>query len=784
MKCKMFLVVAAVCLFIAAASVSMAQAKPAPFFPVGVWFEGQPQAADYPADPEGAQKYYDRCFKDLKAHGFNAVAVPNCPRDLWETLLASAQKNDIKVALEVGPLEAMVTRSPEPTDAEVEAAVSEMKNLIGKYSSLLSYQVCDEIGMNAVGPWLRVKRAIEKVDPEHPIFCCFNDSAVLNETTKRESLVQALYDIYPIYVGSKEQSIGDFMKALDFFTEASRTANQWQVLQSFAKPGVWRYPTSEELRSMTYLSLANGAKGMFYFLYQTMPKHWEKLEGLVDAAGKPTPCYTTATALAKEMKKLSPLLLSLKNDGKKLSINGDARVGSFTDSRGNRVLIVASTTPGSEVKARVQIEEKARWKDALTGESFTSENGTLEVPLGPGCGRVLVAKASKQQTAAKVSVKNGLPDQIVPECFGVNIHFDGDEDTQVKQIADAGFKFIRMDLAWHRIEKEKGKLDWSGHDGLMTALGRYGIRAVYIVDYGNPLYSGKPDERMAPSDDEYRKAYVNFARTAAKRYKGKGVIWEIWNEPNGAFWQPYSPENYVKAARAAAQAIKEEDPSATVIGPALAYSGHPFLDEIVKLGALEVFDAISVHPYRPNELSPETVMPDYKNLRNMFDAAAPKGKFLPIISGEWGYTTVNMSYEMQAQYIVRELLVNMLSGVKLSIWYDWHDDGTNPKEGEHNFGTVKWDFTPKPSYTAVQNMTRQLKGYRLVRRLKTPSENDFVLVFSDGKEYKLDAWTTGDAHPVSLKVDALAVTISEMLGNRKKGEIKDGNLNLTISKSP
>ncbi|MCX7598949.1 MAG: hypothetical protein N2512_08800, partial [Armatimonadetes bacterium] len=68
----------------------------APCFPIGVWFEGWPAAADYPSDPKGAEKYYDRCFADLAAHGLNSVAVPNCPENLWETLLRSAERHGIK----------------------------------------------------------------------------------------------------------------------------------------------------------------------------------------------------------------------------------------------------------------------------------------------------------------------------------------------------------------------------------------------------------------------------------------------------------------------------------------------------------------------------------------------------------------------------------------------------------------------------------------------------------------------------------------------------------------
>lgn len=45
-----------------------------------------------------------------------------------------------------------------------------------------------------------------------------------------------------------------------------------------------------------------------------------------------------------------------------------------------------------------------------------------------------------------------------------------------------------------------------------------------------------------------------------------------------------------------------------------------------------------------------------------------------------------------------------MNDVPLSIWYDWHDDGQDPKEKEHNFGTVTWDYQPKPAYLAAQTL--------------------------------------------------------------------------------
>ena len=142
---------------------------------------------------------------------------------------------------------------------------------------------------------------------------------------------------------------------------------------------------------MTYLSLAAGAKGVFDFIYQSMPQHPQKLEGLIDPQGAPTAMYGPASDLAKELRRLAPLLMSLKPNGPGTA-QGDFRVGSFKDGSGHPVLIVASARPGAAVNVQVAVDSDAPWKDALTGESFTPQGKVLSLALSPGSGKVFAQR--------------------------------------------------------------------------------------------------------------------------------------------------------------------------------------------------------------------------------------------------------------------------------------------------------------------------------------------------------------------------------------------------------
>ena len=98
-----------------------------------------------------------------------------------------------------------------------------------------------------------------------------------------------------------------------------------------------------------------------------------------------------------------------------------------------------------------------------------------------------------------------------------------------------------------------------------------------------------------------------------------------------------------------------------------------------------------------------------------------RANVVEIYSGEWGYTATAVSPEVQGTYIARMYLSNLVAGVPLTIWYDWHDDGTDPKEGEHHFGTTLHEYRedkdlvydPKPAYLAARTVSSALKGFKV-----------------------------------------------------------------------
>jgi len=398
-----------------------------------------------------------------------------------------------------------------------------------------------------------------------------------------------------------------------------------------------------------------------------------------------------------------------------------------------------------------------------------------------------------------------FPPLTVPEGVGVNIHFTTGHERDLDLIAAAGIKFVRMDFGWESTERERGRYDWTAYDTLTAGLERRGMRALYILDYSHPLYesraastnpiSGQPEAGAvrSPQTPESVAAFARWAGAAAKHFQGRRVIWEIWNEPNIFFWRP-KPDvrQYTALAMATVKAVRDADPSATIIGPATSGFPWEFLESFFKAGALEHLDAVSVHPYRDYAKGPETAAADYERLRQLMERYVPESKRgkLPILSGEWGYSsaTKGVSLEKQANFAARQQLGNLLAGVPISIWYDWKNDGPDPGEHEHNFGLVGTDLQPKPAYTALQTLTRELAGGSISHRLSTTNAADFLLVFTNRAGLtKLAAWTTGQPTTPTLKLAGpgpASLTALNLDGTSNRLTVANSVLSLPLSQSP
>jgi polysaccharide biosynthesis protein PslG len=382
----------------------------------------------------------------------------------------------------------------------------------------------------------------------------------------------------------------------------------------------------------------------------------------------------------------------------------------------------------------------------------------------------------------------------IPDGFGVNIHFRQPPPGELEQIKDTGFRWIRTDLVWSGTETKRGVYDFSAYDPLIQGLDREHMHAMLILCYGNPLY----DHGLSPHTGAGRQAFTRWALAAVHHFRGHGILWEIYNEPNYAlFWHPkVNPQDYIRLALQVGEAVKENDPGEMMVGPASATVDLRFLAECFRAGLLNYWSAVTVHPYRQQD--PETVWLDYYAVRWLIAKYAPHAKKIPIIPSEWGYSSRwkwdGMNQQMQARMLAREFLTDIADGVPITFWYDWQNDNGDPKDTEGHFGLVsrvggkngQVRFQPKLSAEAVKAVVGALSGFTFQRELPVKQKGDYVLVFRRGDQTRLAAWTMR-AKPHAVQVEGVEgrFEILNMMGTKIRSlRARRHRLTLSVGSEP
>lgn len=323
--------------------------------------------------------------------------------------------------------------------------------------------------------------------------------------------------------------------------------------------------------------------------------------------------------------------------------------------------------------------------------------------------------------------------RLLGDSIAVNTHFGAGAPVDravLAKLRAAGVRLLRNDLRWEAVEQRPGQYDFEStlYDDFVTAASAAGLEILFILDYGNRLY-GPP---QAVVDDTGREAFAAFARAAASRYRGRGVAWEIWNEPNlPMFWggSGIRPDvrEYGRLVAATVTAIRAVDPTVPIAIGA-AYTGFPdlvrfiggvpgveFLSELLTADAPANATALTFHPYRAEP--PETVEATVSALRN---AMTQSGRSFTLWCGEWGYSTYDpqapatnvntlpaVSLKRQASYVARVFLTNFRLGIEKTVWYQAIDP-PNPDPGnmEDHFGLLHADGSEKPAYIALATLSR------------------------------------------------------------------------------
>jgi hypothetical protein len=330
-------------------------------------------------------------------------------------------------------------------------------------------------------------------------------------------------------------------------------------------------------------------------------------------------------------------------------------------------------------------------------------------------------------------------------------------ERNIESLKQAGIASIRDEVGWGAIEREKGKLAMPAQfDAYVRTAAGEGLNVLLILDYANGFY----DDGDRPRSPEAIEGFCRYAEFVVRHF-GKDVrLYEIWNEWDIGIGMPErynkggSAQDYFNLLKAVYPRIKAADPGVTVIAGASTSGAvkKGWLEDVVKLGALDSCDAISIHSYNYNDRFPDrgpeacsAWMTGVQAMLRRYN----EGRDVPFYVTEMGWPTHVGKHgtdpELAASYLARLYLLARTSPSFAGIWwYDFQDDGWNPQYNEDNFGLVRPDLTPKPSYHVMRDIAPVVAGGEFIGRVDVKDENLRILRFKVGSKDCWALWSADD----------------------------------------
>lgn len=302
-----------------------------------------------------------------------------------------------------------------------------------------------------------------------------------------------------------------------------------------------------------------------------------------------------------------------------------------------------------------------------------------------------------------------------------------DVERAAQLMQEAGIQSVRMDFNWDMLNPTREEWKFDDYDKVVQIALKHNLEFLGILDYVSWWASSAQNSQdwrvrlySEPLNDY---DFARYTYEVVNHFKKDVKVWQIWNEPNTeGFWKPTpNPARYVSLLKEAYLAAKYADPDAVVLFAGMSSNGiegndesglaSNFIENAYKAGARGFFDAMAIHPYMLPNGGINTLRERISATRAVMDAYGDKNVPLWLTEmgvptdAPWWQTAPIQTEEDVANWL--RLVYTQLGDLSPTIyWYELQDRdmGDNP---EGHFGILHADYTPKPAYDVLKELTRK-----------------------------------------------------------------------------
>jgi hypothetical protein len=278
-----------------------------------------------------------------------------------------------------------------------ERLISEIK-AFRDHPALLCWYISDEPNGTNVTPETleEIYRTVKGIDPWHPVSIVFM-APFISSAKYINALDIVMADPYPVPV-LPVSLVGNVTNQLKSEFTGKRAV--WIVPQAFGGGEIWeREPTLQEIRSMTWQSIINGATGIQYFVRQGL-NHFPKSISTWSECGR----------MAMEVAELTPWLLS---DETTLPVESYSQNVIVSSKRHNNQLLIMAVNKINEPTAvTIRINGISNGKARLIFEnrSLQVNGGLLSDNISPFGSQVYIINLKPEVSPAPALFPNLIKD--------------------------------------------------------------------------------------------------------------------------------------------------------------------------------------------------------------------------------------------------------------------------------------------------------------------------------------------------------------------------------------